>query len=386
MRTVRAFTLAVAGVCLLGTAGWMAAQMPPQIPRNIQLKSIQLGNLKAIQMEAPAAVKLALPQKKAMNLQHLQSVMSYRGLIPMMQLKGGKQIALMPVEEQPVTTVAVSPTKMQIRNPGIIVKEPVTKVNPGIAGSRIPSSVIQRMITSLSDHRSCQTAIRDQGDRGTCTAFASVAAIEAFEKCKKGVSVDLSENDAYHVSMQNESKICKTDLGTATYMTAQYLTTGRICEETQMPYTMLGGVPVNDGSHVPAGCQSGARFGFTDTQLVMGTNFGGPAVDNANNPTYLESVINSGYNMVYGLYVAGTDWSDGSAETGVVDVQTMNGAPAPSVGGHAMLLVGFDHAGNYFIFKNSWSASHGHAGYFYLSYDYIRTYGKYGYIVKGVAD
>jgi C1A family cysteine protease len=320
-----------------------------------------------------------------MNLQHLQSVLTYRGIIPVLQLKSGKQIALLPLEEPVIASAAVS-QKLQIRNPALIVKEPAARVKPGITGSRIPGSVIQQMITSMSDHRSCQTAIRDQGDRGTCTAFASVAGIEAFEKCKKGVTADLSENNAYHVSMQNEGKICKSDPGTATYMTAQYLTTGRICEESQMPYTMLGGVPANDAGHVPAGCQGAERFGFTDTQLVMGTNFGGPAVDNANNPTYLESVINSGYNIVYGLYVAGTDWSDGSAESGVVDVQTMNGAPAPSVGGHAMLLVGFDHAGNYFIFKNSWSASHGHAGYFYLSYDYIRTYGKYGYIVKGVAD
>ena len=70
--------------------------------------------------------------------------------------------------------------------------------------------------------------------------------------------------------------------------------------------------------------------------------------------------------------------------------QNYGGSPAPSVGGHAMLLVGFNRpaliANRYFIFKNSWNASHGHSGYFYLSYDYIRTYGKYGYAVKAVAD
>jgi len=124
----------------------------------------------------------------------------------------------------------------------------------------------------------------------------------------------------------------------------------------------------------------------TGTQIVLGTDYGGPQDQNANNPEYLESLLYTSYDLVYGLWVAGTSWSDGGAESGIVDVQLQNGKPAPSVGGHAMLLVGYDRPHSYFIFKNSWGTQHGHSGYFYLSYDYIRTYGKYGYAVTKVAD
>ncbi len=90
-----------------------------------------------------------------------------------------------------------------------------------------------------------------------------------------------------------------------------------------------------------------------------------------------------------GFDIAGVDWSDGSAESGVIDVQMIDvpgigPVPAGSVGGHAMLVVGYDRPAGYFIVKNSWGTGFGHAGYAYLPYDYVQTYAKYGYVVMGV--
>jgi len=34
--------------------------------------------------------------------------------------------------------------------------------------------------------------------------------------------------------------------------------------------------------------------------------------------------------------------------------------------------------------SNSWGTKVGDAGYFYLSYDYLRTYAKYGFIITQV--
>lgn len=83
--------------------------------------------------------------------------------------------------------------------------------------------------------------------------------------------------------------------------------------------------------------------------------------------------------------MAGTDWSDGTAKSGVVDVQRNgNGTPAGSFGGHAMTLVGYNSTSNYFIFKNSWGTAGGHDGYYHLSYEYLQTYAKYGYVIVGV--
>ena len=70
-------------------------------------------------------------------------------------------------------------------------------------------------------------------------------------------------------------------------------------------------------------------------------------------------------------------------QNAVIDVKLgPAGQPIFGAGGHAMLIAGYDRrAGHtpYFIVKNSWDTSYGHNGYLWISYDYIRTYAKYGY-------
>lgn len=88
--------------------------------------------------------------------------------------------------------------------------------------------------------------------------------------------------------------------------------------------------------------------------------------------------------MVFGTHVAwGTPNSDH-----IYDVILDNyGNPLQSRGGHAMVIVGYDRRNAslpYFICKNSWGTQAGDEGYYYLSYDYIRTYAKYGYIVQQI--
>jgi hypothetical protein len=113
--------------------------------------------------------------------------------------------------------------------------------------------------------------------------------------------------------------------------------------------------------------------------------YGGAGALRADNVNLLESWLLAGFDLVYGVDVAGTDWSDGTLDEGVVDVQVDDGGnPVGGYGGHAMLLVGFDRTHGYFIFKNSWGADSGHSGYVHLSYDYLQVYGKYGYAVLDV--
>jgi len=98
-------------------------------------------------------------------------------------------------------------------------------------------------------------------------------------------------------------------------------------------------------------------------------------------PCRLEAILRSGKDIVFGTHVAG--WSGDC--TGVLDVQLgPGGDPLPSVAGHAMLICGYDRPEEYFIVKNSWGTDKGQDGYFYLSYDYIRTYAKYGYVIEEV--
>src|SRR5204863_1910689 len=47
-----------------------------------------------------------------------------------------------------------------------------------IARAKPRAAAIQSSLPNVVDHRQFYDAIRDQGDRGTCVAFATVAAVE----------------------------------------------------------------------------------------------------------------------------------------------------------------------------------------------------------------
>jgi len=369
-------TLAIAALLALAAAA-VANGQPTPAP--VIRPATQLQEVKTMALPLQPRIEARLASKRALNTELLKRSLTYRNNLPFLTLKDGAQVPLLPlVEEAPPTarereeaavlTAKIAGYKGYINSWGLTI-------DPGII----------QLLKKAVDHRKSQTPIRDQMDRGTCTAFAAMAGLEAFLNCNKLGNLNLSENHTYHIFMQKVSSTCKADPGIATYQGAAYLTGTKVCTEAQFPYTNMAGVPASDASHVPAICTKNAKYGFTSTQVILGTNFGGPAYLNANNPAYLESLLNTGHDIVYGLYVAGNDWSDGTAETGVVDVQTVNGKPASPYGGHAMLIVGYNHLMGYFIFKNSWNTTHGHAGYFYISYDYIQQYGKYGYFIKGVA-
>ncbi len=342
--------------------------------RTIVPETKQLGNLKVQMIQAPKEVEAQIAKKPAFNLALLQKSLTYRNQLPVLKLKDGKQIALIPVDQK-VELPDTSNAQIAVLLNAYRKYVSYPKLNPkGL-----------QLIWAMQhvDHTPCQTTIRDQGSRGTCTAFASTAGVESWLKCHDNQTLDLSEQDAYEITLQQVSGTCATDPGTSTYMTAKFLTDHRICTEADWPYQMnIAGC----SDTRPAKCSNDEHYGFTSSQLIMGTEFGGTSGQSANDPSYLESFLYNGYDIVYGLKVAGTEWNDGTAETGVVDVQQQNGAPAPAYAGHAMLMIGYNSVSRYFIFKNSWNASHGHSGYFYVSYDYIITYGKYGYAVTGATN
>ena len=96
----------------------------------------------------------------------------------------------------------------------------------------------------------------------------------------------------------------------------------------------------------------------------------------------LERLLAQGQDIVFGTIVA---WNNTDAR-GIIDVKLgPAGQPIFGAGGHAMAIVGYRSGGTekdrrpYFIVKNSWGADYGHGGYLFMTYDYLRTYARYGY-------
>jgi C1A family cysteine protease len=82
----------------------------------------------------------------------------------------------------------------------------------------------------------------------------------------------------------------------------------------------------------------------------------------------MKGCLVSGYPFVFGFTVYESFETQQVATTGVVPM------PAPSektVGGHAVMAVGFDDTQQRFIVRNSWGTGWGMAGYFTMPYAYL---------------
>jgi C1A family cysteine protease len=82
----------------------------------------------------------------------------------------------------------------------------------------------------------------------------------------------------------------------------------------------------------------------------------------------MRKCLAEGYPFVFGFTVYESFESPAVAKTGVVNL------PAPkekSLGGHAVLAVGYNDATKRFIVRNSWGTDWGLQGYFTMPYDYL---------------
>ena len=235
------------------------------------------------------------------------------------------------------------------------------------------------------DHRHFQTSIKHQLDRGTCVCFASLACLEAIHKrqAENGEDdLDLSEQYANWLYMGNQGRDQCAD-GLRTTLSASYLSQKGVCQDNLATYEDNQTV----GTHCPDDpsqqAQDGARYGIGRYTIIDRLGLNGPSIANTN---YLECLLSSGFDIVFGTYVA---WGLPDPQTGVHDVLLdPYGNPLQSRGGHAMLVTGYvrNVATPYFVLKNSWGTGKGVRGYYYLSYDYIRLYSKYGYIVRALRE
>lgn len=83
---------------------------------------------------------------------------------------------------------------------------------------------------------------------------------------------------------------------------------------------------------------------------------------------HLKRTLQSGFPIVFGFTVYESFESDAVAKSGMVPMPQPN---EQVMGGHGVCAVGFDDTKQCFIVKNSWGATWGLDGYFYLPYNYM---------------
>jgi C1A family cysteine protease len=82
----------------------------------------------------------------------------------------------------------------------------------------------------------------------------------------------------------------------------------------------------------------------------------------------MQTTLANGRPIVIGFSVYDSFESQEVAQTGMVP---MPGSNESMLGGHAVLLVGYDDPRQLWIVRNSWGESWGDKGYFYMPYQYL---------------
>jgi hypothetical protein len=293
---------------------------------------------------------------------------SRRDGVPIMKVGPNEAFVLVPLSKALEKAAAAAPPGPNDQNPAKVSKTWPNRI----------------------DHLESQTPVRNQEDRGTCVAFAACGELEAIlRRVEPNYLSDLSPNLAYYWFMLEENSKPSEDTSLATWRAADYLKKHLVGAERFWPYVgtdpyelrtkdqreKIDTAPLTFCGENGAGIDDYLLLPHGNEVLANGT------IDIRDTRT-LERLLSEGHDIVFGTAVA---WKNSDA-TGLIDVKLgPGGQPILGNGGHAMMIVGYMSQGDdndttpYFTVKNSWGKKYGHKGYLHISYDYIRTYARYGY-------
>lgn len=200
------------------------------------------------------------------------------------------------------------------------------------------------------DLRSLCSTVEDQGNLGSCTGNALVGALEFLERKDNVPYAELSRLFVYY----NERAIehtTKSDSGAMIRDGIKTLAKQGVCTEKKWPY-VISKFSVKPS---PACYKEAAAHQITSYQRIL-------TLDE------MRTCLADGFPFVFGFTVYESFESQQVAKTGIVNIPQKN---ERTVGGHAVLAVGYDDAAKRFIVRNSWGANWGMKGYFTMPYEYL---------------
>ena len=207
-------------------------------------------------------------------------------------------------------------------------------------------------LPSKIDLRTQCSPIENQGHLGSCTANALAGHVQFLEKISGQAYKDLSRLFIYYNERALEGTI-GFDSGAMIRDGIKVLAKYGVCPESTWPYdiTKFTNKPT-------AACyKQGLKYRIKSYHSLQ----------------TLDELLNclaEGFPFVFGFTVYESFESIKVAQTGI--------APMPkksekTLGGHAVMAVGYDQKIKRFIVRNSWGTEWGQQGYFTLPYAYIET-------------
>jgi C1A family cysteine protease len=206
--------------------------------------------------------------------------------------------------------------------------------------------------TTRVDLRDRCPPVYDQSQLGSCTANAIAAAYQ-FDEIKQCSAKPFmpSRLFIYYNERDMEGTI-SVDSGASIRNGIKSVNRLGVCHETLWPYDI-------------------AKFAVRPTQECYQDSKQHKSLRYhriKQNSQQLKSALNSGYPVVFGITVYESFESEEVAKTGVVPMPT---GDEKLLGGHALLLVGYDNESRQWLFRNSWGEEWGDKGYGYLPFKYL---------------
>ena len=229
------------------------------------------------------------------------------------------------------------------------------------------------------DLRSQCSPVANQGRLGACTAFAIVKGLDEFLANKAGNPTELSPAFLYYEERKADGNTdMSADTGALISTGMQVLEQMGTCPESDDPYIsaadqqdpqkikdFLATPPSDQAVQDAIAFEIPGAHSFFDTSAPSSKRLKPVPLSTL---TDIRTTLAGGMPVVAGIMVYQSMESQAVAQTGMVPMPTSGDK---LLGGHAILLVGYDETRQLFIVRNSWGSSWGDGGYFYLPYQYV---------------
>jgi C1A family cysteine protease len=209
-----------------------------------------------------------------------------------------------------------------------------------------PVATAVAIVQSGVDLRSQMPPVYDQGSLGSCTANALCAAFAYIVRNFRGSRLFLYYNARV---LENTTDY---DAGAYIHTSINTLKTQGLCAEAGWPYVT-------------------SKFATKPPTICYRAGLQNRIINAYNVPTNLASMkasLIAKRPFVLAFFVYQSFYTMSVARTGIVP---MPGKNESVMGGHAVLVCGYNDVRRWFIVRNSWGAGWGDRGYFYMPYAYF---------------
>lgn len=238
---------------------------------------------------------------------------------------------------------------------------------------------ILQALPSAVDLRSHDTPIYDQGRIGSCTANAIAGAIQ-FDRRKFHQSPDFvpSRLFIYYNERSIEGSIAN-DAGAFLRDGIKSINKVGVCPESEWKYDDTPAI--YDGGPFPAGARAAKRppaTAYRDAKQYELVTYQRLVPTLAQ----LKGALASGFPFVFGFSVFENLYdSSGRPKTHI---------PVPDgsrmIGGHAVMVLGYNDTRHEFTIRNSWGTDIGAHGYFFMPYSYVvSSYASDFWVIRGMS-